>query len=84
MPKDLIEQRASIDTYSIAVKLGGMLLIQNGQITVGEIESLPFVQGKREACAVAQRLAKAFGPRYRIEVAEGVGGAETRLRLASP
>ena len=77
------EQHPMVDTYAIAVKLAGMVLMQSGQITLGEIETLPFVQSKQEAYAIARRLAKAFGPRYRIEVAEYTGGAETKLRLAS-
>ena len=79
----MLEQRPLVDTYAIAVKLAGMLLIQNGQITIREIETLPFVRDRLEAEAIAQRLAKAFTGYYRIEVAEGVGSAETRLRLGS-
>ena len=78
----MLEQRPLVDTYAIAVKLAGMLLIQNGQITVREIKTLPFVQDSREAHAIAQRLTKAFARRYRIHVAESAGGAETSLRLA--
>lgn len=79
------EQPPQLDTYGLAVKLAGMLLVQNGQITIDEIKSLPFVQSSQEAHAIAQRLAKVFGYRYHIEVAGGVGvgGAETRLRIIS-
>ena len=79
----MLEHRATVDTYTIAVKLAGMVLMQNGQITLGEIQNLPFVQSKQEAYAIAQRLARAFGSRYHIEVAEDAGGAETRLMLTA-
>ena len=81
----MLQQPPGVDTYRIAVKLAGMLLVQNGRITIDEIKSLPFVQGVQEAHAIAQRLATAFGHRYRIEVAGGIGAddTETSLKLVS-
>jgi hypothetical protein len=48
-----------------------------------EIEALPFVQGREEAYAIAQRLLKEFQPPYRIEIDSGFDGSECRLRLSS-
>ena len=81
----MLPRSTEVDTYAIAVKLAGMLLVQNGRITIDEIKSLPFVQGIQEAHAIAQRLATVFGHRYRIEIAGGVGagGTETSLRIVS-
>ena len=72
-----------VDTFSLSVRLAGMLLLQNGQITVGEIEALPFVSDRQEARAIAQRLARAFGRHYRIEVPTGPGTVDTEIRLVS-
>ena len=74
---------SGIDTYSVAVKLAGMLLLHDGEITVGEIESLPFVNNRQEAIAIAQKLAKAFESDYQVEVSSGLGQSGARLRLVA-
>lgn len=71
----------AVDTYDIAVKLAGMLLLRNGEITTSEIESLPFVNGRQEALAIAQKLSRAFDSRYRVEVSSGLRQSDTKLRL---
>ena len=70
-------------TFAVSVRLAGMLLLKNAQITLEEIEALPFVQGREEAYAIAQRLLKEFQPPYRIEIDSGFDGSECRLRLSS-
>ena len=70
-----------VDTYALAVRLAGMLLMRNGQITIGEIQNLPFVRDKDEAYAVAQRLVQVFGHHHGIEFTSETGGPDTRLSL---
>ena len=72
-----------VDTFAISVRLAGMLLLHNAQITLEEIEALPFVDSHEEAKAVAQRLLKAFARQYPIELAASPGQTDLRLRLTA-
>ena len=72
-----------VDTFAISVRLAKALLLSNGQITIEEIEDIPFVNGRSEAYAIAQRLLGAFAPPYQIAVDSGIGESDVRLRLAS-
>ena len=70
-----------VNNLDIPVRLASVLLISNAQITMSEIQSLPFVNNREEANAVAQNLMSVFGPRYRIEVTSGIGRADIKLSL---
>ena len=70
-----------VNTLDVPIRLASALLMSNAQITMAEIQSLPFVNNREEANAVAQNLMCIFGPRYRIEVASGVGRSDVRLML---
>ena len=70
-----------VNTLDVPIRLASALLMSDAQITMAEIQSLPFVNNREEANAVAQNLMRIFGPRYRIEVASGVGHSDVRLML---
>ena len=72
-----------VDTFAISVRLAGMLLLHNAQITLEEIEALPFVDSHEEAKAVAQRLLKAFARQYPIELTASPRQTDLRLRLTA-
>lgn len=74
-----------IDRFAISVQLAGMLLLHNSQISIREIETLPLVNNRQEAQAIAQRLRKAFAPPHNraTEIVLEPGGADVRLRFAS-
>ena len=71
-----------IDEFTLSVRLAGMLLLQDGQISLEEIESLPFVNSRTESRAVAQRLLRGFSSQYNIEVVPGSGPTDVRLKLS--
>lgn len=70
-----------VNTLDVPVRLASVLLMSNAQITMAEIQSLPFVNNRQEANAVAQNLMRVFSPRYRIEVSSGLGSSDVKLRL---
>ena len=70
-----------VNNLDVPIRLASVLLMSNAQITMAEIQSLPFVNNREEANAVAQNLMSVFGPGYRIEVASGIGRADVKLRL---
>lgn len=70
-----------VDTFAISVRLAGMFLLHNAQITLEEIEALPFVNSHQEAKAVAKRLLKTFARQYPIELTADPGQTNLRLRL---
>ena len=71
-----------VDTFAISVRLAGIFLLNNAQITLEEIEALPFVNSHQEAQAVAQRLLTAFR-QYSIELTARPGQTDLRLRLTA-
>ena len=52
------------DLHNVSVRLAGVLLIQDGEITLSDIESLPFVETKEEALSIARKLVHVFGEEY--------------------
>ena len=72
-----------LDTFAIATKIAGVLLLSNTEITLKDIEAIPFVSSREEAYAIAQKLVRLFGPPFRIEVDAVVRESEFKLRLAS-
>ena len=58
-----------------------MLLLSNAQITLEEIESLPFVESREEAYAVARRLLRLFTPPYQVEVDPLIHQSGVKLKL---
>ena len=72
-----------VDRFTVSVKLAGMLLLDNGQISVREIECLPLVKNRQEANAIAHNLMEAMQPKFQISVTAGVGQTDTRLSLSS-
>ena len=69
------------DTFAIAVQLAGMLLLREAQITIGDIEALPFVHSREEALAVAQRLLSAFGPTYGMKLVSDPWASDVMFKL---
>ena len=70
-----------VNNLNVPIRLASLLLMSNAQITMTEIQALPFVTNRQEADAVAQNLMRVFGPRYRIEVSSGLGRSGVMLRL---
>ena len=66
----------------IAMKLAGMLLLQNGRVSVSEIEALPFVRDRYEALAIAQTLLRWLGDQCPIEVSGEEDPSGISLSLA--
>ena len=56
------------DLHNVSVRLAGVLLIQDGEITLSDIESLPFVETREEALSIARKLVHVFGEEYRVEM----------------
>lgn len=46
------------DTFSVSVRQAEILLLNDAQISLKEIQALPFINNHQEALAVAQRLIK--------------------------
>ena len=72
-----------VDKLAISTRLAGALLLSNTQITLEEIESLPFVESRQEAYAIAKRLVHLFEPPYQIEVDSLFRQSDIKLRIAS-
>ena len=72
-----------VDTFAVSTRLAAMLLLSKAQITLGEIEALPFVEGRQEAYVIARRLVRLFSPPYQIEVDSVIRESDIKLRLAS-
>ena len=70
-----------IDTFDISVRLAGMLLLHDGEISVSDIEAIPFVQNRAEAHAVARKLAYTFEGMYGIDISSTTLRPEARLRI---
>ena len=70
-----------MDLYELNLRLAGVLLVQNGGISLSEIEALPFVKDRREALAIAKRLLNGSVGPYRVTVSENRGDLDIRLRL---
>lgn len=66
--------------HKISLTLAGMMLLRNGQITLDEIEALPFVENRQDALAIARRLLNTFGNAYRVELR--TGGDLSRVSLS--
>ena len=71
------------DTFAASVRMAGMLLLNNSQITIQEIEALPFIDDGEEAYAVAQRLVEGFAATHHVEVASGPWEKNVKIRLVS-
>lgn len=71
------------DTFAVSVRMAGMLLLDNTQITIEEIEALPFIGDRQEAYAVAQRLIAGFASTYGVEVSPGPWEYDGKIRLVS-
>ncbi len=56
------------DTFSVSVRQAEMLLLNDAQISLKEIQALPFIDDHQEALAVAQKLVKNIGARYRVGI----------------
>lgn len=56
------------DTFAISVRQAEMLLLNDAQITLKEIQALPFIDDQQEALAVAQRLVKILPSKFRVEI----------------
>ena len=69
------------DTFAISVRLAGMLLLRESQITLQDIEALPLVRNRQEAYAVAQKLLKAFGPTYGMKLVSDPWSSELKFQL---
>lgn len=72
-----------VETFDVSVRMAGLLLLNNSQISIEEIEALPFIDGRREAYAVAQRLVAGFASTYKVEVASGPWEFDIKIRLVS-
>lgn len=48
------------DLESLSTKIAALLLVQRGEITLADIQALPFVDSPERAAAIAARLAAAF------------------------
>lgn len=73
-----------VDTFAVSKRLAGMLLLGRDQITLEEIQALPFVESRDEAFVIAQELLRSFGPSYRMEVDLSPRDSNIKLRLALP
>ncbi len=56
------------DTFAVSVRQAEMLLLNDAQISINEIQALPFIKDRQEALAVIQRLIKILPPKYRVEI----------------
>ena len=56
------------DTFSVSVRQAEILLLNDAQISLKEIQALPFINNHQEALAVAQRLIKILAPKYSVEI----------------
>ncbi len=70
-----------VDRFAVSTKIAQALLLSNAHITLTEIEALPFVEDRKEACAVASRLLRLFAPPYHIEVDQLAYQSDVKLRL---
>ncbi len=70
-----------MDLYELNLRLAGALLIQNGGISLSEIEALPFVNDRKEALAIAKRLLNGSVGPYRVTVSESRGDLDISLCL---
>ncbi len=70
-----------INAHPVSVRLAGALLLGNQSISIGEIEALPFVNGRDDAYAIAQQLIGIFGPSHGVVVASDPWEADLRFKL---
>ena len=69
-----------VDTFAVSVRLAGLLLLHESQVTIRDIEALPFVSSRQEADAVAQKLINCFStPGNKIELFRAPGDSDVRL-----
>ena len=47
IPPLLLQEKKTVDTFAISVRLAGMLLLHNAQIALDEIEALPLVNATK-------------------------------------
>ena len=72
---------AVVDSFAVAVRLAGMLLLHDSQISLEEIEALPFVHSRLEAQAVARKLVRSFAGQYALKIDPNESHSEMRILL---
>src|SRR6266480_4225874 len=68
----------------VPVTLAAALLLKEGEISISDIEAIPFVEGERAALAIAARLTHRFDTytkRRRVSAASGPGAWEDVIVL---
>ncbi len=69
------------DKFEIAVRLARALLLKDGELSIQDIKSIPYVRSREEAYAVARRLARISNPYYSIEVVDDRWHGDIKLRV---
>ena len=82
----LLEEKVSMVNYSmIPTRLAAALLLKRGEISLGEIRALPFVEDKDFVLAIADVLAQNFDvERYERCVGRSTSEFEDVIRLVTP
>jgi hypothetical protein len=71
-------------SLDIATRLAAALLLQDGRLSLSEIEALPFVEGYEDALTIARRLLQAFDAEETQRHVPGSQGVwETVIELRS-
>jgi hypothetical protein len=78
-------ETSSIDAHELAVRLAAALLLQDGLLSISEIEAIPGVRNRSDASSIAQRLLRMFDAELVQQRIPGhVTSWDPALKLRSP